>query len=70
MSDFTEADYDRFRAAEVRSERQLAHSDLVDILNALGLGLHARPLSPHEVVQLEVLPAIGRLRSGGDKDEH
>jgi hypothetical protein len=33
-------------------------ADLADILRALGLGDHARPYSPHEVVQREVLPAL------------
>lgn len=32
------------------------------MLNALGLGDHARPISMHEIVQTEILPAIHRLR--------
>lgn len=35
--------------------------DLGEILEALGLGNHARPISPHQVVQDEILPAIRRL---------
>ena len=38
-----------------------AHQDIVDILNALGIGDHARPYSTHEVVQREILPAIRSL---------
>jgi ABC-type antimicrobial peptide transport system ATPase subunit len=36
--------------------------DLAAVLRALGLGDHARPVSPHEVMRREVLPAIERLQ--------
>jgi hypothetical protein len=36
--------------------------DLAAILRELGLGDHARPLSPHQVVQTEVLPMIRAWR--------
>lgn len=46
--------------------RQLARGamqeDLARILDALGLGDHARPQSPHEVVLHEVLPRIQELQ--------
>ena len=37
--------------------------DLAKILEALDLGSHARPKSPHDVVIDEVLPAIRRLQA-------
>lgn len=37
------------------------------LLVALGLGDHARPVSAHEVVVGEVLPAIEQLRAGRDE---
>lgn len=37
-------------------------SDLRDILVLLDISDHARPLSPHEVVRQEVLPAIEELK--------
>lgn len=40
----------------------LIQDDLRAILEALGLGTHARPYSPHEVVHRDILPAIQRLR--------
>lgn len=39
----------------------VAQDDLAEILRALGLGDHARPESPHGVVQSKVLPAIRQL---------
>lgn len=42
-------------------EFETIHQDMVDILNALGLGDHARPISMHEIVQTEILPAIRSL---------
>jgi hypothetical protein len=44
-----------------RNPGDVLHEDLRQILLVLGLGDHARPCSPHEVVQREVLPAIRRL---------
>lgn len=43
-------------------ERALVHADMVKIMAALGISDHARPYSPHEVVQREILPAIRALR--------
>lgn len=40
------------------AEREAIHADIVEILDALGLGDHARPYSTHEVVQREILPRI------------
>jgi hypothetical protein len=40
---------------------EVAQDDLAEVLQVLGLGDHARPISPHAVVQTEVLPAIRRL---------
>lgn len=45
-----------------RRDADVAQDDLAAILRALGVGDHARPQSPHEVVWQEVLPAIERLR--------
>lgn len=36
-------------------------SDVADLLRALGLGDHARPVAPHSVVQGEIVPAIKSL---------
>lgn len=44
------------------SDHDLIQADLREIMDALGLSTHARPYSPHEVVQREVLPAIKTLR--------
>lgn len=43
-------------------ERDSVHSDLLEIMAALGIGDHARPYSAHEVVHREIIPAIQRLR--------
>lgn len=45
----------------IKSHRAL-QEDVGDLLAALGLGTHARPMSPHQVVQREILPAIDSLR--------
>lgn len=39
------------------------HADVTELLHSLDLGDHARPISCHEVVQREILPAIERLRA-------
>lgn len=49
-------------SAERLHEQDVIHADLVAILAALDISDHARPYSPHEVVQREVLPAIRALR--------
>lgn len=63
---------DAMRSAPVGEQREtrdiheafsLMQDDLTEILRALDLGDHARPNSPHWIVQDEVLPAIRRLRS-------
>lgn len=36
--------------------------DVRDVLEALGLGTHARPMSPHQVMMREVIPAVENLR--------
>lgn len=42
--------------------------DLQELLELLGLGIHARPYSAHEVMQREVLPAVRALTSNrGEK---
>lgn len=63
--------YDRLRERMEQEKKEEApmnvqdtiHQDMVDILNALGLGDYARPISTHEVVQTEILPAIRELRN-------
>lgn len=37
---------------------QVAQDDLRQIMRELGISTHARPYSPHEVVQREVLPRL------------
>lgn len=49
-------------SAGIDGGQQQMVEDLGAILRALDLGDHARPVSPHEVVLAEVLPAIERLR--------
>ncbi len=44
------------------SGTEAMQDDLTDIMRALGIEVYARPISCHEVVQAEVLPAIRRLR--------
>jgi hypothetical protein len=40
----------------------MIQDDIAAILNALGLGDHARPISMHEIVHKEIIPAIDKLR--------
>lgn len=49
-------------------DSSVAQDDLAAILRELGLGDHARPISPHEAVQTLVLPAIRLLQE--TRDEH
>lgn len=44
------------------AEQQAVHDDLALLLRVLGLGDHARPQSPHEVM-LEAISKAGRLRA-------
>jgi hypothetical protein len=46
-----------------RSESDVEHEDFAAILNGLGLGDHARPISRHAIVHREILPALRRLRA-------
>lgn len=41
-----------------KSAAEVYNEDVAQILRALGLSDHARPVSAHEVVQTEILPAI------------
>ena len=50
-----------------REPWEVYQDDIHDLLEALDLGTHARPESPHEVLQEEVLPAIRELR-GDERD--
>lgn len=43
-------------------DSSVAQDDLAAILRLLGLGDHARPQSPHQVVQDEVLPTLRAWR--------
>lgn len=61
------------RAEVVRAdshEKDLIFEDLSAILRALGLGDHARPISAHDVVQREILPAIQGLRKIVERAAH
>jgi hypothetical protein len=40
--------------------------DMAELLRALGLGDHARPASPHEVMVNEIIPAAWNLRARAD----
>lgn len=35
--------------------------DLIEMLGLVGLGVHARPLSPHQVVQQELIPRLKEM---------
>lgn len=59
---------DKLEGREWRPSRRLVpdssslmHDDIVKLLLALGLGDHARPISPHEVMVREVIPAVEAL---------
>lgn len=45
------------------TDYSVLQDDLAELLRALGLSDHARPYSPHEVMQREVLPAVQSLKS-------
>lgn len=51
-------DHSRENASDVE------HDDFALILDALGLGSHARPKSRHAIVHTEILPAIRELTNG------
>jgi hypothetical protein len=53
---------------EISAEKDLIFEDLFAILRALGLGDHARPISAHDVVQREILPAIAALTQPEKED--
>jgi len=42
---------------------EVMQDDILDILRALNLGDYARPVSPHQVVQDEIIPTIRRLNA-------
>ncbi|MDX1390552.1 MAG: hypothetical protein R3344_15290, partial [Acidobacteriota bacterium] len=46
------------RESRAALNTEVLQADVRDLLRALGISDHARPISPHEVVQTEVLPAI------------
>lgn len=43
--------------------------DMTDLMTALGISTNARPVSPHEVMQNEIIPAVRALRAPGDRLE-
>jgi hypothetical protein len=57
----------RGATTEPHLRQQDVQDDLAAILRALGLGDHARATSCHEIVQGEILPAIGRLTESVEK---
>lgn len=50
--------YDGFQAA---GDPSVMQDDLRELLDALDLGTHARPVSPHQVMAGEVIPAVKAL---------
>lgn len=44
-----------------KTDSQVAGEDLRELMTVLGIPLHARPVSPHEVFQNEVLPKVQRI---------
>jgi hypothetical protein len=51
--------------ADHRAEQDAVHADLSQLLRVLGLGDHARPQSPHEVM-LDAINEAGRLRQSAE----
>jgi hypothetical protein len=51
-----------------KNQSDVFQEDVRDLLEALGLGTHARPKSPHEVIQDEIIPAIESLKKGNQTD--
>lgn len=47
------------------AEQHAVHADLAQLLRILGLGDHARPQSPHEVM-LDAINEVGKLRQSVD----
>lgn len=45
----------------ISAKFNIMQDDIAEMLRALGIGDHARSMSPHRVVQDEVLPGIRRL---------
>jgi len=45
-----------------KKQHEVFQDDMHDLLEYLDLGTHARPDSPHEVLQEEILPEIRELR--------
>lgn len=45
----------------VKRERAAMIDDVVECLRILGLGDHARPIAPHNIMQSEIIPAITEL---------
>jgi hypothetical protein len=50
------------KARMERGDEPTPHDDLTRIMGLLNIPLHARPVSPHEVVVAEVLPRIAEWR--------
>ena len=50
-----------------RSDADVLHADLCELLNALGLGAYARPYSAHEVMQRDAIPTARSLRTAYDR---
>lgn len=46
-----------------RTASEVANEDLRDLMRCLGMSLHARPDSPHEVFQTEVLPRVRQIQT-------
>lgn len=50
------------RMEDYARQMDTVYTDLVAIMDELGIGNHARPYSSHEVIHREVIPTIRRLR--------
>lgn len=62
LTNHIEDDPDLLVSSDVGSDSEVYQKDVADLLEAVGLEVYARPDSPHEVVQNEVLPRIQNLR--------
>lgn len=45
-----------------RTASELMQDDMIELMEALGISTHARPVSPHRVMQDEILPAVREMR--------
>lgn len=53
-----------------RTDIELMQNDVAELLRALGLGDHARPISCHDVIQEEILPSLREIYTKHEEGMH